>query len=139
MRCAFDWRICNIQQQYFNDDIRSIKRGELSRQSLRNLNPFLEKIIGFELGKVGDRLELANLPITRKHPILLPSKCTYVRNYVPHLHLINFHAGAKALVALIQTQFWIINARELNRSVVKYCIHCVRYRPKLLQQNKAFR
>ena len=71
-------------------------------RSVVNLNPFVEKTIGFELLKEGGRLELADLLATRKHPILLPSKSTFVKNYVRHLHLTNFHAGAKALVALIQ-------------------------------------
>ena len=81
-------------------------------RSVVNLNPFVEKTIGFELLKVGGRLELADLPVTRKHPILLLSKSTFVKNYVRQLHLTNFYAGAKTVVALIQMQFWINNARE---------------------------
>lgn len=40
------------------------------------------------------------------------------------------------MVALLWLQFWIINARELARRIVRACIHCVRYRPVLLQQVK---
>ncbi|XP_037930561.1 uncharacterized protein LOC119665393 [Teleopsis dalmanni] len=46
----------------------------------------------------------------------------------------NYHAGPKALVALIRLEFWIINAREVARRVVRQCVHCVHYKPKLLQQ-----
>ena len=134
LRNAFACLIWNLQQQHFQEDIRSIKKGETSRHSLKNLNPFLQETNGFELLKVGGRLELSELPATRKHPILLPSKSPFVKNYVRHLHLSNYHAGAKALVALVQLEYWVINAREVARSVVKSCMHCVRYRPKLLRQ-----
>ncbi|XP_053968859.1 uncharacterized protein LOC128870282 [Anastrepha ludens] len=41
---------------------------------------------------------------------------------------------AKALVALLRLQFWVINARDVARRIVRSCIHCVRYKPKLFQQ-----
>lgn len=59
---------------------------------------------------VGGRLELGNTFVAQKHPAILPSKCTFVNRLVRHLHLTNFHAGAKALVALIRNNFWIVNA-----------------------------
>jgi len=38
------------------------------------------------------------------------------------------------LVGLMWLWFWIVNAREVARRVVRNCVHCVRYKPKLLQQ-----
>lgn len=125
--------IWNIQQQHFADDIRLLQKKSTTNGPLRNLNPFLESTSGLELLKVGGRLELADLPENQKHPLLLPSKCEFVSRYVRHLHLQNYHAGPKALVALIRLQFWIINARDIARRIVRSCTHCVRYKPKLLQ------
>ncbi|XP_037930721.1 uncharacterized protein LOC119665565 [Teleopsis dalmanni] len=87
-----------------------------------------------KLIKVGGRLELADLAKERKHPILLPNKSEFVIRYVRYLHRKNYHAGPKALVALIRLEFWIINARKVARRVVRQCVHCVHYKPKLLQQ-----
>ncbi|XP_070068163.1 uncharacterized protein [Drosophila takahashii] len=89
---------------------------------------------GFELLRVGGRLELANYPDPQKHPILLPRKDHFVELFVRHLHLQNYHTGPMALVALIRQQFWVVNARDLARQVVRSCVLCVRYRPTLETQ-----
>ncbi|XP_070068045.1 uncharacterized protein [Drosophila takahashii] len=52
--------------------------------------------------------------------------------YVRHIR--NFHAGPKALVALTRLEFWIVNVRDLARRVVRSCVSCVRYKPKLQEQ-----
>ncbi|XP_012156705.1 uncharacterized protein LOC105664808 [Ceratitis capitata] len=94
----------------------------------------VDKITGFELINVGDRLGFADLPGAQKHPILLPSTSQFVLNYVRYLHRRNYHAGSKALVALIRLEYWIVNDRDLTLRVVRSCVHCVRYKPVLAQQ-----
>ncbi|XP_070140465.1 uncharacterized protein [Drosophila kikkawai] len=127
--------ICwNLQAKHFSEDIGLLQKGKLTRTNLRNLNPFLQVTDGFELLKVGGRLELVNVPDTQRHPILLPSKDFFVHQYVQHIHLKNFHAGPKALVAHIRLRFCIVNARDLACRVVRSCVHCVLYRPTLEKQ-----
>ncbi|XP_073831549.1 uncharacterized protein [Musca autumnalis] len=53
---------------------------------------------------------------------------------VTHIHRSNYHAGPRALVSLVQQQFWIVNCRSLARQVVNHCVHCSRYKPRLLTQ-----
>ncbi|XP_036345737.1 uncharacterized protein LOC118754980 [Rhagoletis pomonella] len=125
--------VWNVQQYQFTNDIQMLQRESTTNGKLRNLNPFLEVTHGFEILKVGGRLELADISESQKHPLLLPNKCEFVTRYVKHLHIKNYHAGPKALVSLIRLQFWIVNARDIARRVVRSCIHCVRYKPKLLQ------
>ncbi|XP_036347065.1 uncharacterized protein LOC118756406 [Rhagoletis pomonella] len=126
--------IWNIQQEHFANDIHLLQKNLTTNGQLRYLNPFLESVRGFQLLRVGGRLKQADIPEERKHPLLLPSKCEFIINYVRHLHHSHYHAGPKALVALIRLKFWIINAREVARRVVRSCIHCVRYKPKLMEQ-----
>lgn len=38
------------------------------------------------------------------------------------------------LIGIIRQQVWIINARDVVRKVVRRCVHCFKYRPKLMQQ-----
>ena len=129
------WSIVwNIQRKHFSSDIQAIQKGLQIKTSLKYLAPFLETIDSYCLLKVGGRLNLADLPNGSKHPVLLPSKSSFVELYVRHLHRKNYHAGAKTLMALIQQDFWIVNARDLARKIVRSCIHCVRYRPKLQEQ-----
>ncbi|XP_050338216.1 uncharacterized protein LOC126764587 [Bactrocera neohumeralis] len=126
--------IFNIQQQHFSNDIQLLRKNQALRSNLKFLTPFLDNVTGFELIKVGGRLDYADLPNSQKHPILLPSDSQFVLKYVRHLHLRNFHAGPKALVAFIRLEFWIVNARDVARRIVRSCVHCVRYKPVLLQQ-----
>ena len=58
----------------------------------------------------------------------------FVSLYLRHLHFNNCHAGAKALVALLRDKIWLINAREECTKVVRKCLHCFRYKPKLMGQ-----
>ncbi|XP_037959196.1 uncharacterized protein LOC119688595 [Teleopsis dalmanni] len=123
-----------IQQQFFEIDIQRLQRGNPAKGTLKHLNPFLDNVFGYQLLKVGGRLELSDISVGQRHPILLPKGCYFVELYVRHIHLCNYHAGAKALIALTRLNFWIINIREIARRVVHSCIHCVRYKPKLLNQ-----
>ncbi|XP_037952450.1 uncharacterized protein LOC119682944 [Teleopsis dalmanni] len=123
-----------IQQQFFEIDIQRLQRGNPAEGTLKHLNPFLDNVFGYQLLKVGGRLELSDISVGQRHPILLPKGCYFVELYVRHIHLCNYHAGAKALIALTRLNFWIINIREIARRVVHSCIHCVRYKPKLLNQ-----
>ncbi|XP_037942566.1 uncharacterized protein LOC119675439 [Teleopsis dalmanni] len=121
-------------QQFFEIDIQRLQRGNPAEGTLKHLNPFLDNVFGYQLVKVGGRLELSDISAGQRHPILLPKGCYFVELYVRHVHLCSYHAGAKALIALTRLNFWIINIREIARRVVHSCIHCVRYKPKLLNQ-----
>ncbi|XP_043862234.1 uncharacterized protein LOC122756482 [Drosophila santomea] len=103
-------------------------------QEMSSVLLFLQVTDGFQMLKVGGRLELADYPETQKHPVLLPAKDPFVSQFARHLHLQNYHAGPRTLVALIRKQFWIVNARDLARQVVRSCIHCRRYPPTLERQ-----
>ncbi|EDW04696.1 GH23680 [Drosophila grimshawi] len=123
--------IWNIQHV---EDIRQLQKDQPLRSHLKFLNPFLDRSTGFSLIRVGGRLDSVEFENFEKHPILLPSKSHFVWIYVRHLHLRNCHAGPKALVALIRLVYWIVNARDLARRIVRTCMACVRYKPKLERQ-----
>ncbi|KAM8702165.1 hypothetical protein ACLKA7_000903 [Drosophila subpalustris] len=46
----------------------------------------------------------------------------------------NLHAGPRILLALLRERFWVINARALIRKVVRSCISCFHYKPRLMKQ-----
>lgn len=119
---AFLCIIWNIQQTYFANDIHLLQKERTTNNPVRYLNPFLEDTEGLQILKVGGRLELANIPEERKHPMQLPSKCDFVIHYVRHLRIKIYHAGPKALVSLIRLQCWIVNARDVARRIVRSCI-----------------
>ncbi|XP_037929138.1 uncharacterized protein LOC119663594 [Teleopsis dalmanni] len=84
-----------IQQHYFAEDVQRLLKKKSIEGALKYLNPFFEETSGYNLLKVGGRLELSDIPIGQRHPILLiPKNCTFVKLYVHHLHLSNYHAGS---------------------------------------------
>lgn len=123
----------NLQQFHFSSEITYLNKGVDIKTSLKSLGLFIDKGINFPLVRVGGRLENANIPYSRKHPILLPN-CNFVLSYIRYLHLSNYHAGPRALIAFSRQTFWIINVRNIARKVVRSCISCIRYRPKLMEQ-----
>lgn len=123
-----------IQQFHFEDETHQLEKEGILKGSLASLGVFIDYSNDFPLLRVGGRLANSNLPEKVKFPLLLPRRENFVQSLVVNLHRQHYHAGPQALVALTQQQFWIINCRTLASQVVKQCIHCSRYRPKLMSQ-----
>ena len=51
-----------------------------------------------------------------------------------YIHLKHLHASPKVLLALIRQKVFIINAPEVTRKIVRNCVHCFHYQPKLMGQ-----
>lgn len=126
--------IWTLQQYYFYDEFKELEKGRFVSGQLASLALFIEELSGVMVIRVGGRLLNSDLPSSSKFPILLPKTDPFIKVIISHIHRTNFHAGPRALVALIQQQFWIVNCRSLARQVVRQCIHCTRYKPKLLTQ-----
>ncbi|XP_044249366.2 uncharacterized protein [Drosophila takahashii] len=101
--------VYNIQQQSLLEDFHSLQKAKPLTSHLKYLTPFLDSSSGHALIRVGGRLQNADIPKSERHPLLLPSKSHFAWIY-------------------------IINARDLARRVVRSCIACVRFRPKLENQ-----
>lgn len=123
-----------IQQHYFEEEFRILEKAGNITGHLASLALFVGEGSGIPLIRVGGRLLNSDLPTHTKFPLLLPKADPFVKVMVSHIHRTNYHAGPRALVSLIQEQFWIINCRSLARQIVHQCIHCTRYKPKLLTQ-----
>ena len=76
----------------------------------------------------------APIPFDAKFPALLPKEHKFPEQYIQFLHRKHLHTGPKALIGILRQKIWIINARQLVRKVIKGCIHCYHYKPKLQQQ-----
>ncbi|XP_073835838.1 uncharacterized protein [Musca autumnalis] len=123
-----------IQQHYFSEEFLEISKHSSISGKLSSLAPFIDEVSGVPLIRVGGRLLNSELTEEMKFPLLLPKTDQFVKVMVIHIHRSNYHAGPRALVSIVQQQFWIVNCRSLARQVVHQCIHCSRYKPKLLSQ-----
>lgn len=127
-----------VQNQCFKEDIFKIAEKKEVSPSLRNLTPFLHNMDlnnqTYPILRVGGRLLRAPIAFDARFPALLPKQHRFTQLYVEHLHRQHLHAGPKALIGILRQKVWIVNARELIRKVVRQCVHCFHYQPKLQQQ-----
>ncbi|KAL7723285.1 hypothetical protein ACLKA6_002730 [Drosophila palustris] len=85
-------------------------------------------------GQQADQSEQRHSNFEAKHQALLPQQHRFTKLYVEHLHRSNLHAGPRILLALLRERIWVINARALIRKVVRSCISCFHYKPRLMKQ-----
>ncbi|KAL7726339.1 hypothetical protein ACLKA6_001556 [Drosophila palustris] len=86
--------------------------------------------------RFGGRLTNAEMQFEAKHQALLPQQHRFTKLYIEHLHRSNLHAGPRILLALLRERIWVINARALIRKVVRSCICCFHYKPRLMKPTK---
>ncbi|GBO28678.1 hypothetical protein AVEN_185716-1 [Araneus ventricosus] len=110
-----------------------IKRGQQlpNSSSLINLSPFLDEE---DILRVGGRLKNSNLPIERKHPILLPYNNHFSDLIINHFHVLYLHTGAEATLANIRTKFWLIDGRNYIRKIIRKCVPCLKVSAKSSNQ-----
>lgn len=116
------------QSNHFSKEIQDVQNGHLT-SSLRPLSPIM--LDGFLA--VGGRLSNASIPDHAKHPILLSKKCHLTVLLIRHYHLITIHGGPKLIQSLMQQRYWIINARNIIRSIIAKCIACTKSKALTLQ------
>ncbi|XP_053960629.1 uncharacterized protein LOC128864894 [Anastrepha ludens] len=85
LRRASHCLIWNVQQHHFSVDFQLLKKNRSLKSNLKFLTPFIDTSTGYELIKVGGRLDYTELPDSQKHPLLLPKiwpVASFVRVYL---------------------------------------------------------
>ncbi|ODM87493.1 Transposon Tf2-9 polyprotein [Orchesella cincta] len=70
------------------------------------------------------RLERADIPEHRKHPIILPHDHAITRMLISHHHQSLHHAGFQLLMSTLQRDFCILRARDTIRHMIQRCVVC---------------
>ena len=112
-----------VQQQAFAEEINILKEGKEERNKLLPLRPFLDQD---GLLRVGGRLGLAELPYTKRHPLILPGKHQLTKLIVRNEHHRLLHAGPVLVMASLAQRFHIIGARNVVRAITRKCVICRR-------------
>ncbi len=68
------------------------------------------------------------------HPILFPKKHQLTTALIWDIHIRQLHAGPSSVLATLQQNYWIVNARDAVRLVLKKCTRCHRHRADLMKQ-----
>ncbi|KRY17347.1 hypothetical protein T12_7757, partial [Trichinella patagoniensis] len=111
------------QGQGFRKEIDELRanRDVAARSPLRSLSPFLD-----EAGtlRVGGRLEKSHLPVTEKHPAILPSENEITRGLILRCHLRQLHAGVTQTLATLRQRYWVLQGRSCVRHIIRGCLQC---------------
>ncbi|XP_043480294.1 uncharacterized protein LOC122509993 [Leptopilina heterotoma] len=96
-----------IQAESFSSEKRSLsKNQQISKDSkLIFLNPFLDQGVL----KVGGRLNLADLPESKKHPIVLPKDHHITKLIIKNEHMKRLHAGVNSTLCGVRETYWPID------------------------------
>lgn len=114
-----------VQATQFSDIIKILKgKHRANPGRIANLSPFIDEN---GLIRVGGRIQKSNLPISQKHPILLPSRHQLTDKIIREAHEKRFHAGIKTTVYCLRQRFWILDACNQTRKIIRNCIRCCRY------------
>ena len=118
--------IKTIQANSFEDEIKFLtKKSQLSP-------PPRVKQFGLYLDDVGilrckGRLNNADLPITSKNPVLLPSKNDFVNLMIKDVHHRIKHSRVRDTLTTLRESYWILRGREATKRIIKQCIICRKF------------
>ena len=115
--------IKTIQSSSFEDEIK------FPTKKCQLLPPPRVKQFGLYLDDVGilrfkGRLNNADLPITSKNPVLLPSKNDFVNLMIKDVHHKIKHSGERHTLTTFRERYWILWVREATKRIIKHCIIC---------------
>lgn len=121
------------QQTVYERDIEYIKKNGKVRKSsaLISLTPFLDKN---NLLRVGGRLQNANLPVTTKHPIIIPSNQHITTLLINEAHKQTLHGGIQVMMTYLRSNYWIINLKSAVRKCIRSCKVCIINKGKINNQ-----
>lgn len=119
-----------VQAECFPQELRTLQQGKdiHINSPVAPLNPFVDED---RVIKVGGQLQHADLPVSQKHPILLPARHHITEIILRQEHQRLLHCGPQQLLAVIRERYWSFSGRRETRKVVKNCIQCFRYRPNV--------
>jgi len=73
---------------------------------------------------VGGRLKNASVPVSAKHPVILPRNHHVVDLIVRHEHEANAHVGREHALSLLREKYWIVRGRSTVRRILSRCVTC---------------
>ncbi|KAJ8948265.1 hypothetical protein NQ314_008445 [Rhamnusium bicolor] len=116
-----------VQKLEFSKELSNLNQSkeESKNSTTVSLNPFLdlEGIV-----RVGGRLKMANLDYNQKCPILLPGKHAYTDLIILYEHERTLHGGVHTVLSAVRTRFWLINAKNPIKKIIRRCIVCFKAR-----------
>lgn len=123
----------HVQMSTFSEDIHSLQNKRIinRKSNLLMLNPFIDNE---GVLRVGGRIQKAHAQYSAIHPIIFPSKHQVTERLIQFYHIKHLHAGISTMVAIIRQKYWIINCKQIVKSIIRKCPTCIRYNSAPLKQ-----
>lgn len=119
------------QSIHFSEELESLRKGNCMRKPLKSLHPFLDKN---GLLRVGGRLDNSDIPLSQKHPIILPKESRITELIIKNEHIRLLHSGPKSLLANLNQKYWLINGMRQIKKVTHKCLVCFRLKAGAAKQ-----
>ena len=125
-----------VQLKYFNEGMKLLKMKNEENvkisSKISSSNPYLDEngII-----RVAGRLEKSDINNDCKHPALMPKDCHISKLIILWCHQKTGHSGrGMTLNEVRSSDFWIVNANSVTRSLIYHFVTCRSLRGKLGEQ-----
>lgn len=127
LKCALTTLIRLAQQVSFPNEVLCLnnKKPLPHKSNLISLNPFIDDQ---GLVRVGGRINNANYPYDKKHPILLKANHYLTKLIFQQEHERMLHAPPQLLLATVRDQYWPVGGRKLARDTYDRCFKCRRFK-----------
>lgn len=120
--------IKTVQESAFPNEIKELQGDQVlsKNHKFKALDPFIDER---GLLRVGGRLKNAFIPYSQKHPLLIPKGHHVTTLLIRNEHLTNYHAGAQTTLYALRRNYWLPDARQQVRKIIRACVTCVRANP----------
>ncbi|XP_066600735.1 uncharacterized protein [Prorops nasuta] len=118
-----------VQADRFAYEINCLSnKKEIKSNQIASLSPILNND---GLICVGGRLKNSKIPFNQKCPVLLPARHHVTNLIIRACHEKFYHAGVQSTLYSIRHKFWIPDGRNQVRKIVRNCVRCLRFKPKI--------
>lgn len=121
------------QRQYFSRERKLLKK-VLPLPKNSRIHKLKAYIDDRDLICVGGRIDNAELPDEKIHPLILPPKCRLTMLLIRNTHFRTYHGGPSIMTAFLRQRFWIPSIRQRITSSNHRCVTCIRYHQKPQEQ-----
>ena len=122
-----------VQGESFNTEKKDLLDNKSVKKSSR-IAQFTPFIGPHGLIRSSGRLRrLVEIDFDTKHPIVLDARHTFVKLFLRHTHLKNYHQGIDYLRSKVQERYAILKLRSTLRSIKSNCVLCRKFRAATIQ------
>ena len=118
-----------VQSEYYGQEIKFCKgQPKVIPSGLKVASSRVQQLRLFVddrgILRVGTRLKNAPISETTKEPALIPKNCHFTALVIWRVHLRLNHASVGQTLAELRQFYWIPQARQIIRSVLRSCVKC---------------